>query len=909
MAQLSYVTTLSHATPGAVTAVTDMDVFVDAFGQATLYATSRSGQAITAYSVEAGAQAGLIDTQYLTEDTTALELMIFDGGLKAVTLGPHMDGPLVFQVAADGRIENTPVTLTHMTSAEGFSDIVLTDTTGGTYIYATDRVEGRIKAYQLDAEGAVLPLAQTASPEASAGLIVARSGSDSHLIAVGPDGDQITSYQVGPDGDLQASGSVGVIEGLGLAGVSALAQATLPDSTYIVVAAQGSSSLSVLHMNSDGALTPVDHVLDDLNTRFQSVTSVEVVTLGDQVFVLAGGRDDGVSLFQLLPGGRLLHHATMADTFAASLANVSSVAASAQGGHLEIFAASHTEQGITQLTFDPGPLAATQLGDAGNDTLTGTAHGEVIFGGDGDDHLNGQAGNDILMDGNGADHLTGGAGQDIFVMAADGITDTIADFNPDQDVLDLSAYRMLRNIGQLVFETRPDGAILTFRDETLRIISADQRPLDAGDLLHPGLINLSRVPVSVPGDQITFIGKTTADFITGNKAANYISAGTGDDRVFGMDGSDRLIGGFGLDFLDGGLGDDVLLGDGVDGMFDPVAGQVFRVYQATLDRLPDGAGHLGWTKALLSGVSTLLQVGEAFVASSEFQDRYGATSDTDFVTLLYHNVLGRAPDAGGLQGWLDRLGGGQSRAEVVLGFSESAEFIDTSEAGALAFSRAGHLSGWSDDLFRLYQATLDRAPDVAGLQGWAGELADGVAYLDVVSGFVASPEFQDRYGATSDTDFVTLLYHNVLGRAPDAGGLQGWLDRLDGGGQSRAEVVRGFAQSTEFRANTAEALASWMRANVAGDTLVGGQGENVLFGGFGADQFVFDAGMPGRHEIVDMDPWDQVLLEGFSYTTPAEALAALTRTGPDTSLSEAGTEIIFRNIQPEMFNEHMFEIV
>ncbi|WP_168193229.1 DUF4214 domain-containing protein [Rhodophyticola sp. CCM32] len=459
------------------------------------------------------------------------------------------------------------------------------------------------------------------------------------------------------------------------------------------------------------------------------------------------------------------------------------------------------------------------------------------------------------------------------------------------------------NLAQTIYDVGGTDTI-TFSDDTHKQ-RVDLRPEALSDVY--GL----RGNLVIARDTLieNFNAGRGSDTVIGNQADNRIDGGFGDDSITGDMGSDHLIGGFGLDFLDGGLGDDVLLGDGVDGMFDPVAGQVFRVYQATLDRLPDGAGHLGWTKALLSGVSTLLQVGEAFVASSEFQDRYGATSDTDFVTLLYHNVLGRAPDAGGLQGWLDRLGGGQSRAEVVLGFSESAEFIDTSEAGALAFSRAGHLSGWSDDLFRLYQATLDRAPDVAGLQGWAGELADGVAYLDVVSGFVASPEFQDRYGATSDTDFVTLLYHNVLGRAPDAGGLQGWLDRLDGGGQSRAEVVRGFAQSTEFRANTAEALASWMRANVAGDTLVGGQGENVLFGGFGADQFVFDAGMPGRHEIVDMDPWDQVLLEGFSYTTPAEALAALTRTGPDTSLSEAGTEIIFRNIQPEMFNEHMFEIV
>jgi serralysin len=36
-------------------------------------------------------------------------------------------------------------------------------------------------------------------------------------------------------------------------------------------------------------------------------------------------------------------------------------------------------------------------------------------------------------------------------------------------------------------------------------------------------------------------------------------------------------------------------------------------------------------------------------------------------------VLHRTPDAGGLQFWVDSLNTGMSRAEVLIGFSESAE--------------------------------------------------------------------------------------------------------------------------------------------------------------------------------------------------------------------------------------------
>ena len=41
------------------------------------------------------------------------------------------------------------------------------------------------------------------------------------------------------------------------------------------------------------------------------------------------------------------------------------------------------------------------------------------------------------------------------------------------------------------------------------------------------------------------------------------------------------------------------------------------------------------------------------------------------MTLLYQNVLGRAPDAAGLNFWTGAMRAGQSRADVLLGFSES----------------------------------------------------------------------------------------------------------------------------------------------------------------------------------------------------------------------------------------------
>ena len=103
-------------------------------------------------------------------------------------------------------------------------------------------------------------------------------------------------------------------------------------------------------------------------------------------------------------------------------------------------------------------------------------------------------------------------------------------------------------------------------------------------------------------------------------------------------------------------------------------GQAYRLYQAAFGRTPDKAGLGYWIKALDNG-SSLAQVAGEFVNSSEFLARSGGTASDDatFVSLLYNNVLHRAPDAGGQQYWLDALHHGATRADLLQSFSESAE--------------------------------------------------------------------------------------------------------------------------------------------------------------------------------------------------------------------------------------------
>lgn len=392
----------------------------------------------------------------------------------------------------------------------------------------------------------------------------------------------------------------------------------------------------------------------------------------------------------------------------------------------------------------------------------------------------------------------------------------------------------------------------------------------------------------IAGDAVAF-----APCIMGTSLSEIVS-GTGGT-------AQMLIGKGGMDTLTGATLDDTLYGDDIEMTYHAtLSGQVYRLYQATLDRAPDSGGHLDWVTQILCGDTDLQGAAGSFVSSAEFQAVYGALTNTQFVEQLYQNVLGRAADAAGLANWVGQLDGGTSRAAVVIGFSESPEFITATAGDAASYAQGHTPSAWTDDVFRLYQATLDRAPDLSGLLDWIGQLGSGQAYLSVVTGFVASTEFQTTYGALSDSAFVEQLYQNVLNRAADAAGLADWTGQL-AAGTTREEVVRGFAQSGEFIVATDAALVSYVRGLGTDDRLEPGAGSGQeVYGGALSDLFVFasQAGAAAVSDTVigDFEDWDRLHLEGFGYVQASDALANMTQSGADAVFADDNVILRLLNV-------------
>lgn len=114
---------------------------------------------------------------------------------------------------------------------------------------------------------------------------------------------------------------------------------------------------------------------------------------------------------------------------------------------------------------------------------------------------------------------------------------------------------------------------------------------------------------------------------------------------------------------------------GEGGLFapDPVAVDVMRYYETVLDRIPDAGGASYWINLRHGGLS-LEAMGAAFTGSAEFENRYGALSNSGFVEQLYLNALDRVGDSGGIAYWTAELDHGDlSRAGVADSFAFSAE--------------------------------------------------------------------------------------------------------------------------------------------------------------------------------------------------------------------------------------------
>ena len=284
---------------------------------------------------------------------------------------------------------------------------------------------------------------------------------------------------------------------------------------------------------------------------------------------------------------------------------------------------------------------------------------------------------------------------------------------------------------------RPNGATFFVSQDQITQGRAATFPLDFGTnyFLLAGESGDYQFAITEVGETPDF--SIASEEISGTDGDDAIEGTAADSTLFGLAGNDVLYGDFGNNIIDGGAGEDTVL-----------AGQAanqstIRFHQdGTIEVLPNNK---------ISGTQILRDVEHLDFVSSDLDDR-----------------------------------------EVRLFFG-----ADESDFDLRLFDGIADISGTElETLVELYIAYFNRAPDATGLFFWGNALSDGMDIDQIARLFIDQDETRAVYPEdTTNLDFVTQVYTNVLGRTVDPAGLEFWQEKLDLGLVSRdvfiLEVLKG----------------------------------------------------------------------------------------------------------------------
>jgi len=236
---------------------------------------------------------------------------------------------------------------------------------------------------------------------------------------------------------------------------------------------------------------------------------------------------------------------------------------------------------------------------------------------------------------------------------------------------------------------------------------------------------------------------------------------------------------------------------------DTTEATIQRLYEGLLGRGSDTGGLSGFDAQLTSGISKATVASE-ILSSPEYMATHGTQSNDQFVENLYEIMLGRSADPGGAALWTGQLGGGASRGDVAVAIADSPEAksrLGATTAQLYVPNAAGTLA------HELYKTGLGREVELDSLANFKAAYATQTP-AQFAAAIAGSPEFINDHIGQNNAAYVSNLYQDGLGRAPDAGGSALWTGQLDSGIATRSDVLLSIAASSEGAAHLTHNLSA-----------------------------------------------------------------------------------------------------
>lgn len=430
------------------------------------------------------------------------------------------------------------------------TNVVAVNQNGIDYVFVTDRVNGGIVTLRADIQGDLVELSSIMDTGARnlanlSSLASVSIGGNQYIVAASLTENALNVLKVGADGALTFVSDVGPDNFLAVDRPTDISIVKTGETTFVLMTSFGSKSVSVFKMGIDGTIEFVSQISDSLDTRFGGASSVDSVEVNGQIFVVSAGNDGGVTVFQLLPNGQLMIVETISDSVDMALQNIEQAEFVKVQNHVEIWVLAKGDAGLTRLEIDFGNIGITatgQDGSSGNDVLSFTGTGGQI---------NGFAGDDILIEGAGDDTMIGGNGADLFVFSNKTGTETIQDFNFQEDTIDFSTIQGLNALDDLNISVTSTRIVLTYHEKTWVIkFGAASAPtfaqLSASTVFGSGRVFLNEGTIIQIHD------------ISGNNQADDLWGTAQDDRIRGLGGDDTFHWSEGRDIFDGASGNDTV---------------------------------------------------------------------------------------------------------------------------------------------------------------------------------------------------------------------------------------------------------------------------------------------------------------------------------------------------------------
>ena len=349
---------LSGAQPDSLVGLTDLQVYQNG-GEATLFATTRGDGWLSAYDIGASPGQTRLEAQWrlapglLQLETTDLVLRDTGGTPQLFLAGLNASALTGVRVDLDG--SGNPFSGSATASASGWDMGLLTEMElfgNGAQGIAALRSGGLVNmSFGSGNTLSVSNISQSGAlrSEQAADIVSTTLNGNTYAFVSYGRADTISMFRL-ENGTMRNMANVDAADGLWVEGPGAMAVTSDANGTpYLIVAASGSSSLSVLEIGANGQdLTPVDHLVDDRSTRFSDVSRVTSVTVDGQSFVVAAGNDQGISLFTILPGGRLQHVAAMAADATSPLRGITALEAIATSNGIRVWVSTYSAPYLTE---------------------------------------------------------------------------------------------------------------------------------------------------------------------------------------------------------------------------------------------------------------------------------------------------------------------------------------------------------------------------------------------------------------------------------------------------------------------------------------------------------------------------------------------------------------------------------